>query len=290
MGGALLKNTDIAMSGFDITHSGTGNLSVGNAAPTNKLHVTAASNPVRFEGIAAGAIADSLITTDATGVLRKRTVSSVVGNAFTADNGLTKTGNNVELGGTLLKNTTVDQSTFNMVYSGTGNFGIGTASPAQKLDVTGNIAVAGNIFTSSDIRFKKNVTTLSGSLDKLMKLRGTEYDWKIKEFPAKNFDSRHQIGFIAQELEKVFPELVTTGTDGYKSVDYTHIVPVLVEAMKEQQKMIEQLKTENSTLTASKTQNDAKVEDLSKQMSALTDMVKSLLSKESSATKAMSEK
>jgi predicted nuclease with TOPRIM domain len=60
--------------------------------------------------------------------------------------------------------------------------------------------------------------------------------------------------------------------------------------MKEQQKMIEQLKTENSTLTASKTQNDAKVEDLSKQMSALTDMVKSLLSKESSATKAMSEK
>ncbi len=299
LGGTLLQNTAVDQAAFTMTYGGTGNflhtttgnVSVGNAAPSNKLHVTAASNPVRFEGIVGGAVADSLVTADANGVLRQRTVASVVGGAITANNGLTKnTANNVQLGGTLLQNTTVDQSTFNMVYSGTGNFGIGTASPAQKLDVTGNIAVAGNIFTSSDIRFKKNVTTLSGSLDKLMKLRGTEYDWKVKEFPAKNFDNRHQIGFIAQELEKVFPELVTTAKDGYKSVDYTHIVPVLVEAMKEQQKMIEQLKLENSTLTTSNAQNNAKVEDLSKQMSNLTDMVKSLLTKETSSTKVMSEK
>ena len=67
-------------------------------------------------------------------------------------------------------------------------------------------------------------------------------------------------------------------------------MPVLVEAMKEQQKMIEQLKLENSTLTTSNAQNNAKVEDLSKQMSNLTDMVKSLLTKETSSTNVMSEK
>lgn len=53
------------------------------------------------------------------------------------------------------------------------------------------------------------------------------------EFPEMNFDKGMQYGLIAQELEEIVPELVETDANGYKAIDYTHIVPVLIEAIKE---------------------------------------------------------
>ena len=135
LGGTLIKNTDVALSGFNTTFTGTGSVGIGAATPTNKLHVTAAANPVRFEGLQAGASADSLVTTDPNGVLRKRTVASVVAGGITADNGLTKTGNNIQLGGTLTQNTTVNQATNNVSFVG-GNVSIGAATPTSTLSVT----------------------------------------------------------------------------------------------------------------------------------------------------------
>ena len=75
----------------------------------------------------------------------------------------------------------------------------------------------------------------------VMKLRGVNFYWKKEEFPQKGFTDEKQIGFIAQEMEKIYPELVITQPDGYKSVDYSKLTPVLVEAIKEQQKLIHQL-------------------------------------------------
>ncbi|NTW33368.1 MAG: tail fiber domain-containing protein, partial [Bacteroidetes bacterium] len=75
------------------------------------------------------------------------------------------------------------------------------------------------------------------------KLQGVTYYWKAKDFPDKNFTDDKQIGLIAQELEKVYPELVVTDKEGYKSVDYSKLTPILVEAIKEQQKEIKELKT-----------------------------------------------
>ena len=77
-----------------------------------------------------------------------------------------------------------------------------------------------------------------------MKLQGVNYFWKTKEFPDKQFTDTKQIGFIAQEIEKIYPEVVMTDKDGYKSVDYSRLTPVLVEAIKE-------LKKENDRLKAS---------------------------------------
>ena len=144
------------------------------------------------------------------------------------------------------------------VVTGTSQVGIGTLNPSEKLEVCGNAKVVGQVIAnssnltagvscSSDIRYKKNIFTLSNTLEKIIQLRGVTYLWKQEDFPEKNFDNKQQIGFIAQELEKVYPELVYTDANGYKSVYYDKLTPLLVEAIKAQQNTIEQLKQENKT-------------------------------------------
>jgi hypothetical protein len=83
----------------------------------------------------------------------------------------------------------------------------------------------------------------------VLRLRGVSYHWK----PEFKGDARPQIGFIAQEVEAVLPELVNTDEQGFKSVAYANAVPVLVEAIKEQQRQLDALKTvqaENAELKA----------------------------------------
>jgi hypothetical protein len=116
-----------------------------------------------------------------------------------------------------------------------GNVGIGTTNPNYKLDVRGTI---GNNTTThhSDIRWKKQVKTLSNALEKVLGLRGVSFTWRLEDYPQMGFASGEHVGFIAQEVEKVQPNLVVTDRDGYKSVEYANMVALLVEAVKEQQK------------------------------------------------------
>ena len=99
----------------------------------------------------------------------------------------------------------------------------------------GDLAIGGGYRQFSDARYKTNVQTFPGALDAIRRLRGVTFNWQ----PELNKDSESHIGFIAQEVETVLPELVSTGKDGYKSVSYSNAVPVLVEAVKEQQMQIE---------------------------------------------------
>ncbi len=92
---------------------------------------------------------------------------------------------------------------------------------------------ASNLTCPSDSRFKKNITPIEKPLSNILKIKGVRYDWKTNEFPEKNFSEKNQIGFIAQDLEKIFPEMVFTDEKGFKSVDYARLTPVLVEAIKE---------------------------------------------------------
>src|SRR5688500_4686880 len=117
-----------------------------------------------------------------------------------------------------------------------GNIGIGT-TPTQKLHVSGNGLFTGTVTAScgvlvcSDERYKSNIRPLTNSLSSLLLLQGIRYDWKKEEFPEKAFPDQHQIGFSAQQLEKVYPEMVHTDMEGYKTVDYSRLTPVLVEAI-----------------------------------------------------------
>ena len=131
------------------------------------------------------------------------------------------------------------------IFNNGGNVGIGTSTPTVKLEVNGRLKTLG-INELSDARYKKNITTLTNALANIEKLRGVSYDWKQNEFPEKNFDAKHQIGLIAQELELVYPELVNTDAEGFKSVDYSKLVAVLIEAVKEQQNEINSLQVQVS--------------------------------------------
>lgn len=106
---------------------------------------------------------------------------------------------------------------------------------------TGILTVAGTNYPS-DARYKKQITRLQNPVDKIMAINGVEYFMRTDEFPSKQFDAKLQVGLIAQEVEKVLPQVVQTGEDGYKAIDYAKIVPLLVEGIKELQKQIDELR------------------------------------------------
>jgi hypothetical protein len=126
-----------------------------------------------------------------------------------------------------------------------GNIGMGMVTPSVRLQVSGDI-IANSIAGSSDLRFKKNIRPVVNALDKVKALRGVYFNWDQQNFPDKNFGEQDELGFIAQEVEKVVPEIVTHDKtkEAYRSVKYDKLVALLVEAIKEQQKQIDSLKIE----------------------------------------------
>ena len=110
-------------------------------------------------------------------------------------------------------------------------------------DFTGDVNAA-NFNQSSDARLKKNISTLTSGLAMINSLRGVRYNWKDEQKPE------NKVGFIAQEVEKVLPELVKTNKDGFKAINYAEMTAVLVEAVKELSAQIDDLKKENSQLKA----------------------------------------
>jgi hypothetical protein len=129
-----------------------------------------------------------------------------------------------------------------MVIKENGFIGMGNSAPTVRLQVTGDI-IANSIAGSSDARFKTNISPITNSLQKVLALRGVHFNWNTTAFPERMFSDKKTIGFIAQEVEKVVPEIVQTENtpEHYKSVHYDKVVALLVEAIKEQQKQINQL-------------------------------------------------
>lgn len=123
-----------------------------------------------------------------------------------------------------------------------GNIGMGTLVPTVRLQVNGDI-IANSIGGSSDMRFKTNIRSVDNALDKVKALRGVYFNWNQKDFPTKDFTDKTELGFIAQEVEKVLPEVVIRDktAEEYRSVKYDKVVALLVEAIKEQQKQIDSL-------------------------------------------------
>jgi hypothetical protein len=138
--------------------------------------------------------------------------------------------------------------------------GIFTTAPTATLDVNGTVRVRsigsgaystpvnrmadGTLTTAtSDARFKENIRPITDALDKVLSLKGVEFNWIGDE------NHSDKIGFIAQDVEKVIPELVFTNeADGYKGINYAEMTAVLAEAVKAQQKQIEDLKSEVTQL------------------------------------------
>lgn len=135
-------------------------------------------------------------------------------------------------------------------YSGDGgniqlNPGLGANGGSNGLVlVNGSGTYTGSWTQASDERFKKNIKPLKNSLEQIEQLNPISYELRKDEFPEKKFTDEEQIGLIAQEVEKVIPVLVKTDSDGYKLIDYSKINVLLIEAIKEQQKSIDELRKE----------------------------------------------
>ena len=141
----------------------------------------------------------------------------------------------------------------------------GFFDPSYPLHVSGDVAGTSFVNTS-DRRWKKNIKSFENGLEKVLGLRGVSYDWRMKEFPNKGFEKGGQIGFIAQEVEEVLPDLVSTDDQGFKSVKYANITAVLVEAIKEQQEIIASLQQELNKSKEVQTQFSAELSELKTMM------------------------
>ena len=116
------------------------------------------------------------------------------------------------------------------------SFGVGTAASGT----TGEIRATNNItaFYSSDKRLKENIVNIPNALDKVMNINGVEFDWSPEYIETHGgedelFNRKHQVGVIAQEVEKVLPEVVADRPDGYKAVRYEQLTALLIEAVKD---------------------------------------------------------
>ena len=110
------------------------------------------------------------------------------------------------------------------------------------IDSTGTLTVIGDVVaygSPSDIRLKENIKPIKSALDKVSKLQGVTFDWKKSD---SILDIKEDVGFIAQDVQKVLPELVRENEDGMLSMRHQGITPVLLEAIKELKAEIEELK------------------------------------------------
>jgi hypothetical protein len=126
-----------------------------------------------------------------------------------------------------------DKLAFKVRSNGVTTIG-GSTTISGSLNVTGDVIA----YHSSDERLKENITPIANAIDKVNQIGGYEFDWN-----NDSSHSGHDIGVIAQEIEKVLPELVVNRDNGYKAVRYEKIVALLIQAVKEQQSQIDELKS-----------------------------------------------
>ncbi|CCG99142.1 Long tail fiber protein p37 Protein Gp37 [Fibrella aestuarina BUZ 2] len=214
--GALLSRPLFSWRNYTTVHmqmAANGNLGLGTQRPQAQLHTT---GTVRFGGIPTGSGVAFLMTDGEGNLMRHTLPSSTSISSFSSSvgsNNLLKYNGD----GVLVNSQLVD----NGVGIGLG----GVPSANAKLTLYG----AMNLM--SDARSKTNVVRMTNALQKVNALNGYYYDWK-------NGSGGREVGFLAQEVEQVLPEVVSENADGVKFLNYDGVLPLLTEAIKEQQALI----------------------------------------------------
>jgi hypothetical protein len=174
-------------------------------------------------------------------------VVSTAGGAFALNGDLTNaattanifTGSSTISIGATTGSTTVNNNV-QVLSLGAGTAGSGTVG---EIRATNQVSA----YYSSDRRLKENITNITNALDKVEQLNGVEYDWTEEYIKAHGgedgyFVRKHDIGLIAQEVEKVLPEIVAENNEGFKAIKYERIVALLIEAVKDLNDQIKELK------------------------------------------------
>jgi hypothetical protein len=204
-----------------------GNVGLGTQTPEQKLHLKASNPRVLIESTSLGAEVNFKHTGDASS-----DIWAIYKEGASEDLRFYQGGDKV------------------WIQGGTGNVGIGGSPGTNKLYISGSGCYTGSWGGCSDLRFKRDIEDVTDAIDKVMNLRGVSFLWRSDEHEEKNFDSKRHYGVVAQEVQEVLPEVVVEGAGGEKAVAYTEIVPVLIEAIKAQQREIETLKQRIAGLEA----------------------------------------
>jgi len=216
---------------------------IGTATPGGKLHVygdvsevTASQLLLRVEDKVAAnewtgiGLGGYNANTSKTAIIHERTANYGIGSLHLCVNNTASTAD-------------VSKSDAKLTIKSDGNVGIGMTSPSVELDVTGDIEYTGTIVDVSDRRLKENFSSIDSVLTKIMKIEGLSYNMIADSIKTKEY------GVVAQDVQKVFPEMVKVvdPENGYLGVSYIQLVPVLLEATKAQQAIIEAQKAENES-------------------------------------------
>jgi hypothetical protein len=131
------------------------------------------------------------------------------------------------------------------IETGALGVGVNASATAGRIDASNDIVP----FSSSDLRLKENVQNITDPIEKIKKLNGIEFDW-IQEFESAHGYTGHDTGVIAQEVQEVLPTAVRTNASGYLAVRYEKLIGLLIEAVKEQQTQIDDLKSKLDGFTS----------------------------------------
>jgi hypothetical protein len=223
-----------------------GNLGIGRTNPSNKLEVLGSiaaysgdTTSVATLAISGAGVCDITAFKSTGASLRFVTANS---SGTNTDRGRVDSSGNFIIGAATSTGTASQRLQVNSGGYFNGLVGIGTTNPTSELTVQGNVYITGvatatDFNSLSDISLKTNVTTIADPLEKVMQIRGVTFDWKENQ--------RASAGVIAQEIEKVLPQLVNGGE--IKTVNYNGLIGLLIECVKKQQEEIDELKKKSSS-------------------------------------------
>jgi len=193
-------------------------------------------------GLSVGGSGGGIVTEDAAQTLTQKTIQSGTltgtltagGGVGSAGQALFSTGSGVQWQTIAVDATAITNGTTNVSAANSGDVTVNTnGSLCATFNTSNNLVVTGTVTAQSSIALKDNVETITDALAKVMNLRGVEFDYKAS--------GRHQIGVVAEEVEEVVP-CVIDETNGIKSVAYQNLVAVLIEAVKDLKKEIDELR------------------------------------------------
>jgi len=253
--GSVIFHQDVLVRSTPLTNNVENRVGIGTLQPSVQLHTTSG---VRFQGVAAQAASNHnrYLTIDNNGNVGWN--SGGTGTGFTSNcasaNYLLKSGGSNSANCSIVYDNGTSVSigaTSAPTYFSSGSYAQTSGAPANgtvsKFYVNG-LTYTNSLVVASDARYKQNIEKIGNAMNTIARLRGVKYDWNHERFPDRNFDQFKQSGFIAQEVEQVYPEAVVKDENGYYAMNYSAIIPLLVEGTKEMYELYQAEKTRNDNL------------------------------------------